>query len=226
MKMNTPRCLFGSASLGEIAILAGGCGPSGNILSSAELYNSETGDWVTLPSMNKPRKMCSAVFMHGKFYVIGGIGEGSPKSLTCGEVYDLEKMTWTKIPDMFPIGNGRAGLPEAPATAGRPPLFAVVNNILYAAEYVGNGVMRYKKEENKWDQIGSLPDGAEEQLNYILGSLMKARCNGMCLPGINLEALCITAQLWDAEDMLCGESSWSGVYNLPFQGDEICFLHF
>nr|XP_048329758.1 F-box/kelch-repeat protein At1g74510-like isoform X3 [Ziziphus jujuba var. spinosa] len=160
MKMNTPRCLFGSASLGEIAILAGGCGPSGNILNSAELYNSETGDWVTLPSMNKPRKMCSAVFMHGKFYVIGGIGEGSPKSLTCGEVYDLEKMTWTEIPDMFPGLNGGAGVTEAPAAAEAPPLLAVVNNILYAADYVGKGVMRYNKEENKWDQIGSLPDRA------------------------------------------------------------------
>ncbi|KAJ6687973.1 F-BOX/KELCH-REPEAT PROTEIN SKIP11 [Salix koriyanagi] len=46
MKMNTPRCLFGSASLGEIAILAGGCDPRGNVLNSAELYNSETGTWM------------------------------------------------------------------------------------------------------------------------------------------------------------------------------------
>ncbi|KAK1393313.1 F-box/kelch-repeat protein skip11-like [Heracleum sosnowskyi] len=30
MNMNFPRCLFGSASLGEIAILAGGCDLSGN----------------------------------------------------------------------------------------------------------------------------------------------------------------------------------------------------
>ncbi|GFP87369.1 F-box/kelch-repeat protein skip11 [Phtheirospermum japonicum] len=72
MSMNEPRCLFGSASLGEIAILAGGCDSQGNILSSAELYNSETGSWKTLPGMIKPRKMCSGVFMDGKFYVIGG----------------------------------------------------------------------------------------------------------------------------------------------------------
>ncbi|KAH7529127.1 hypothetical protein FEM48_Zijuj05G0151300 [Ziziphus jujuba var. spinosa] len=117
MNMNMPRSLFGSASLGEIAILAGGFDSSGNILSSAELYDSETGSWVTLPSMNKPRKMCSAVFMDGKFYVVGGIGVGSPNRLTCGEVYDLEKMTWTEIPDMFAIGNGAAGVTEAPAAA-------------------------------------------------------------------------------------------------------------
>ncbi|PKI75433.1 hypothetical protein CRG98_004103, partial [Punica granatum] len=42
MKMNVPRCLFGSASLGEIAIIAGGRDSQGNTLRSAEMYNSET----------------------------------------------------------------------------------------------------------------------------------------------------------------------------------------
>ncbi|PQQ19589.1 putative kelch repeat-containing F-box family protein [Prunus yedoensis var. nudiflora] len=50
MKMNAPRCLFGSASLKEIAILAGGCDSLGSILSSAELYNSETQTWEILPA--------------------------------------------------------------------------------------------------------------------------------------------------------------------------------
>ncbi|PHU02663.1 F-box/kelch-repeat protein SKIP11 [Capsicum chinense] len=47
MQMNVPRCLFGKESLGEIAIFAGGCDSQGKILSSAELYNSETGTWRT-----------------------------------------------------------------------------------------------------------------------------------------------------------------------------------
>ncbi|PHU02665.1 F-box/kelch-repeat protein [Capsicum chinense] len=72
--MNVPRCFFGK-SLGEIAIFAGGCDLQGKIHSSAELYDSETATWKTLRSMNKPRKMCSGVFMDGKFYVLGGIGE-------------------------------------------------------------------------------------------------------------------------------------------------------
>ncbi|KAM1516589.1 hypothetical protein ACFXTH_015525 [Malus domestica] len=157
-EMNTPRCLFGSASRGEIAILAGGCDPRGNILNSAELYNSETGTWLTLPSMNKPRKMCSGVFMDGKFYVIGGIGVGHQKQLTCGEVYDLGKGTWTEIPNMFPGRN--AGAPEAPAAAAAPPLLAVVNNILYAADYAEQEVRRYDKERNMWITVGSLPERA------------------------------------------------------------------
>ncbi|XP_068305917.1 F-box/kelch-repeat protein At1g74510-like isoform X1 [Pyrus communis] len=157
-EMNTPRCLFGSASRGEIAILAGGCDPRGTILNSAELYNSETETWLTLPSMNKPRKMCSGVFMDGKFYVIGGIGVGDQKQLTCGEVYDLEKGTWTEIPNMFPGRN--AGAAEAPAAAAAPPLLAVVNNILYAADYAEQEVRRYDKERNMWITVGSLPERA------------------------------------------------------------------
>ncbi|KAM3203196.1 hypothetical protein P3L10_030822 [Capsicum annuum] len=47
MQMNVPRCLFGKESLGEIAIFAGGCDSQGKILSSAELYNSETRTWRT-----------------------------------------------------------------------------------------------------------------------------------------------------------------------------------
>lgn len=62
-----PRCLFGSASVGEMVILAGGCDLSGNTLSVAELYNSELGTWEALTNMNKTRKMCSAVFMMGIF---------------------------------------------------------------------------------------------------------------------------------------------------------------
>ncbi|KAJ0441051.1 putative kelch-type beta propeller [Helianthus annuus] len=158
-KTNTPRCLFGSASLGELAIVAGGCGPSGNILSSAELYNSETGTWVTLPDMNKPRKMCSGVFMDSKFYVIGGIGVENNNELTCGEVYDMKTRTWTEIPNMFPALT-EAGGQDAPATTKAPPLLAVVKNELYAAYYEEQEVRKYDKGRNLWVRVGGLPERA------------------------------------------------------------------
>ncbi|TYI46121.1 hypothetical protein E1A91_D13G084500v1 [Gossypium mustelinum] len=158
--MNAPRCLFGSASLGEIAILAGGCDSQGNILSSAEMYNSETQKWETLPSMNKPRKMCSGVFMDKKFYVIGGIGGAGKDArvLTCGEEYDLETKKWTEIPNMSPGRSGAAA--EMPAAAVAPPLVAVVNNELYAADHAGMEVKKYDKEGNSWLTIGRLPERA------------------------------------------------------------------
>nr|XP_010937074.1 F-box/kelch-repeat protein SKIP11 [Elaeis guineensis] len=148
VEMNSPRCLFGSASFGEKAIVAGGTDARGTILNSAELYNSETQKWETLPSMNKPRKMCSGVFMDNKFYVIGGMASNT-ELLTCGEEYDLEKGTWRVIPNMSSGLNG---------VAGAPPLVAVVNNELYAADYGEKEVRKYDKENNSWVTLGRLPE--------------------------------------------------------------------
>ncbi|KAF7842816.1 disease resistance protein [Senna tora] len=153
MRLNVPRCLFGSGSLGEIAILAGGCDLEGRILSSAELYNSESQTWEKLPNMNKARKMCSGVFMDGKFYVIGGIGSDS-ELLTCGEEYNLQTRTWTEIPSMSPPRhNWKVGI-----VSSAPPMVAAVKNELYAADYGDKEVKRYDKERKLWFFIGRLPE--------------------------------------------------------------------
>ncbi|KAJ0237978.1 F-box/kelch-repeat protein SKIP11 [Hirschfeldia incana] len=156
MEMNVPRCLFGSASLGEIAIFAGGIDSQRKILDFAEMYNSELQTWTTLPRMNKPRKMCSGVFMDGKFYVIGGIGGADSKLLTCGEEYDLETKKWTLIPDLSPP-RSRADMSSA---NDAPPLVAVVNNQLYAADHADMEVRKYDKEKKKWLTVGRLPERA------------------------------------------------------------------
>ncbi|XWS23212.1 hypothetical protein CRYUN_Cryun29cG0101800 [Craigia yunnanensis] len=142
--------------LERLRFLAGGCDSQGNILKSAEMYNFVTQKWETLPSMNKPRKMCSGVFMDKKFYVIGGVGNDA-RVLTCGEEYDLETRKWTEIPNMSPGRNGTAGEAEMPAAAGAPPLVAVVNNELYAADHADMEVKEYDKERKSWLTIGRLP---------------------------------------------------------------------
>lgn len=156
MKMNFPRCLFGSASNGEIAIIAGGCSGA-TILSNAEIYNSDTGIWKPLPCMHKPRKMCSGVFMDGKFYVIGGIGGSDSKLLTCGEEFDLETETWTHIPNMSPVRISREN-EMMPATSEAPPLVAVVENELYAADHAAMEVRKYDKSSREWVTVGRLPE--------------------------------------------------------------------
>ncbi|CAL9201999.1 unnamed protein product [Musa hybrid cultivar] len=148
--MNSPRCLFGSASLGEKAIVAGGTNAQGDILNSAELYNSQTQTWETLPSMNQARKMCSGVFMDEKFYVIGGMASNT-KVLTCGEEYDLKRGSWSVIPNMSDGLNG---------ANGAPPLVAVVNNELYAAHYADKELRKYDKVKHTWVRLGSLPESS------------------------------------------------------------------
>ncbi|KAF3656163.1 putative splicing factor 3A subunit 1-like isoform X1 [Capsicum annuum] len=105
MQVNVPRCLFGKESLGEIAIFACGCNSQGKILSSAELYNSETGTWRTLRSMNKPCKVFCCI--HG-WKVL------------------RDRRHWTEIPNLSPVRpNLRNGIP---ATSAAPPLVAVESN--------------------------------------------------------------------------------------------------
>jgi len=132
--MNSPRCLFGSASIGEKAYVAGGTDSLGRILSSAELYNSETHTWTPLPSMNRARKNCSGVFMDGKFYVIGGVTNNN-MILTCGEEYDVQRKSWRVIENMSGGLNG---------VSGAPPLISVVKNELYAADYSDKDVKKYE----------------------------------------------------------------------------------
>lgn len=146
--MISPRCLFGSTSVGAKAYVAGGTDSSGRILSSAEMYDSETHSWTPLPSMNRARKMCSGVFMDGKFYVVGGVASNN-KVLTCGEEYDLKRRSWRVIENMSEGLNG---------VTGAPPLIAVVNNELYAADYSEKDVKKYDKQNNKWITLGKLPE--------------------------------------------------------------------
>ena len=151
-KMNTPRCLFASACLGKTAIFAGGVDESGKTRDTVESYDSETGAWETLPSLMKSRKMSSGVIMDGKFYVIGGSGGKDGKALHCGEEYDFHAKKWRHIPNMSP-GGGTGSM--------APPLLAVVNNELYAADCLLMKVNKYNKVKNVWENIGRLPERAD-----------------------------------------------------------------
>ncbi|KAJ0580192.1 putative kelch-type beta propeller [Helianthus annuus] len=95
LSMNEPRRILMSASFKNIAIFAGGMDQSGKVMHAVESYYSEIGTWKTLPSLIKPWKLSSGVFMDGKFYVIGGIGSHDTNALTCGEEYDVDGQKWT-----------------------------------------------------------------------------------------------------------------------------------
>jgi hypothetical protein len=142
--------MFGYVSLGEIAILACGRDPCANILNSAELYNLDTRKWEILPNMKKARKMCSFVFMDGKFYIIGGMTDNRMTHLTCGEEFDIKTREWRKISNMFPT---ESEMFQTLPSIGPPPLIAVVKNVLYAVDYAQHEVTKYVKENNSWVTI-------------------------------------------------------------------------
>lgn len=169
--MNHPRCLFASGSLGSISIVAGGSDKNGNVLKSAEMYDSLTGKWEMLPSMHQPRRLCSGFFMDGKFYVIGGM-KTPTDSLTCVEEFDLDSRKWRRIEGMYPNVN---------RAAHAPPLVAVVENELYAVEYLTNMVNKYIKEKNSWEAMGRLPVRADSSNGW--GLAFKSCGNALLVVG-------------------------------------------
>ncbi|KAF8673444.1 hypothetical protein HU200_049009 [Digitaria exilis] len=148
--MNHPRHLFGSASVGHNAYLAGGSDCYGTVLSSVEMYDSDKREWEILPNMNRARKLCSGVFMDGKLFVIGGRGSIKEELMTCGEEYDFERGSWRVIENMCE-GLNRQVKDYA------PPMVAVVSNELYGCDYTEKNVKRYDKENNRWITLGKWP---------------------------------------------------------------------
>ncbi|KDP39547.1 hypothetical protein JCGZ_02567 [Jatropha curcas] len=200
--MDLPRCLFGSSSLGEYAIVAGGSDNKGHILRSAELYNSELGFWQALPDMNLPRKLCSGFFMDGKFYVIGGMSSQT-ECLSCGEEYNLETRTWRRIENMYPVSS--IGHPAMRS----PPLVAVVNNQLYSADQATNEVKKYDKNNNSWNVVKWLPVRADSSHGW--GLAFKACGKSLLVIGGHRgpEGEVIVLHSWDPQDRSMDGPGWN-----------------
>lgn len=97
-------------------------------------------------NMIKLRKMCSGVFMDGKFYVIGGIGGNEGRVLICGEEFDFYIRIWKEILNMF-FGNCVEVLENDMFVVVEVFLFVVVvNNELYVVDYVDMELKKYNKE--------------------------------------------------------------------------------
>ncbi|CAM6100677.1 unnamed protein product [Calypogeia fissa] len=159
-RMNTDRCMFGSATFGKYAYFAGGTS-RGTILKSVERYDSETNSWESLAEMNHDRKACSGFVMDGKFHVIGGHVSNNVL-ISSGEAYDPLTGTWTVIEGMWPNQF-------VPNTQVSPPLVAVLNNQLYAINIIHNMLMLYDKGQNAWRMLEKVPFRAENTNGWGLG---------------------------------------------------------
>lgn len=158
-RMNTDRCMFGSATFGQHAYFAGGTS-FGKVLKSVERYDSEANSWESVADMNHDRKACSGFVMDGKFHVIGGHVENV--LLSSGEAYDPQTGTWTVIEGMWPQEF-------VPSMTVSPPLVAVLNNQLYAINIIQNMLMLYNKEFNRWLMLEKVPFRAENTNGWGLG---------------------------------------------------------
>ncbi|XP_022846409.1 F-box/kelch-repeat protein At5g60570-like [Olea europaea var. sylvestris] len=71
----------------------------------------------------------------------------------------LKTRKWKKIEGMYPNIN---------RAAQAPPLVAVVDNQLYAVEYLTNMINKYDREKNSWDALGRLPVRADSSNGWGL----------------------------------------------------------
>lgn len=95
--MNEARRNFACAEVNGMVYAVGGYGAGGDIISSAEAYDPNTGKWTPIESLRLPRWGCFACGFEGKLYVMGGRSSftiGSARSVC---VYDPEKRAWCEL---------------------------------------------------------------------------------------------------------------------------------
>ncbi|CAN7016944.1 unnamed protein product [Brassica oleracea var. botrytis] len=160
--MITPRVMYGSASHGKIAFIAGGIQKDDNenpiVVQTVEKYNADTKSWTMINGMHKARKFSSGCFLRGKFYVLGGRDEND-KHLTCGESYDETTNSWELIPDM--LKDMTFIIPSQ-----SPPLIAVVDDNLYMLETSLNELRVYDINTNIWKKLGVVPVSANTTFGW------------------------------------------------------------
>jgi N-acetylneuraminic acid mutarotase len=96
-------------------LVAGGIGPSGTILQTAELYDPATGNWTATGSMATVRYAHIATLLpNGEVLVAGGVIKVVSNTVTCtqtAELYNPATGTWTTTGSMTKArGNHAASL--------------------------------------------------------------------------------------------------------------------
>ena len=85
---------------GEV-LVTGGLDASGNLLSSAELYNPNTGKWTVTGSMSEARSAFSATLLSsGEVLVVGGLASAASVS-SSAELYNPSTGQWTSTGSMM-----------------------------------------------------------------------------------------------------------------------------
>ncbi|KAG2253491.1 hypothetical protein Bca4012_101194 [Brassica carinata] len=86
---------FACAEVNGLVYVVGGHGVDGESLSSAEVYDPETGVWTFIESLRRPRWGCFASGFNGKLYVMGGRSNFTIGNSKLVDVYNPQCGSWS-----------------------------------------------------------------------------------------------------------------------------------
>jgi len=96
---NKIRAAHNSCVVGGRLYVMGGMDSSGT-MSTMDMFDPNSGQWVSKNSMSTDRGLAACVSIGGKIYVIGGMHFNGYWGLRTVEVYDTNSGTWTQLADM------------------------------------------------------------------------------------------------------------------------------
>ncbi len=100
--MKECRSYCAACAIGDkLYVIGGHAGFYGDYIeySSAEVFDTVTQEWSSVPNMTTERGGCAAVSVGNKIYVFG-VRNRRFKFLSSAEVYDINTQKWTQLPDM------------------------------------------------------------------------------------------------------------------------------
>ena len=84
---------------GKLYVIGGN--DSSMIVSTMDMFDPNTGEWVSKNSMSTYRGLTACASIEGKIYVMGGMRQlGDYAGLSTVEVYNTTNDTWTQLADM------------------------------------------------------------------------------------------------------------------------------
>jgi N-acetylneuraminic acid mutarotase len=145
---NKIRCFHTSCVIdGKLYVIGGG--DSSMIISTMDMFDPTTGEWVTKNAMSTNRGLFACASIEDKIYVMGGMNTiDDLTGLSTVEVYDTTNDTWTPLADMPTKRLGHSAV----ALNGKIYVFGGHTNLL-----LYRSVDIYDPQTNTWTTKSIMP---------------------------------------------------------------------
>ena len=133
-------------------------------LSTMDMFDPNTGEWVSKKAMSIDRSLPASASIDGKIYVMGGtqyFGADAGPDFRTVEVYDTDDDTWTKLANMPRINWAQSAV----AVNGK---IYVLGGRCHSADGPYASVDVYDPQTNKWTTVSDMPTGRSSLTACVL----------------------------------------------------------